>query len=270
LEDYNTFDQHPWYGTGQGTTDAAIWYIALSDLLIDAYHSKIQPWIIQDPMLTLVIVKSMKAFIDDIAMLVNGATSTLEQMTLRVQTQLQWWTQLIQASGGALNPQKYCCALYHWRPDTSGICRLTTVDPENTNITLCNIRLQQTIHVLKLDEGTQYLDLYMTQSGNTKPMQDHVWHKALLYTKAFQWTHISRHEASILYCSCFLPALTYLFPAMALPVQFLERLHKLLTFTILNKMDTTVISHDSLCLHPMTWEALAFANSFTNKVPNKC
>jgi len=154
LEDYNTFDQHPWHGAGQGTTDAAIWYIALSDLLIDAYHSNIQPWIIQDPMLTLVIVKSMKAFIDDIAMLVNGATSTLEQMTLQVQTQLQWWTQLIQASGGALNPQKYCCALYYWRPDTSGILHLTTIDPENINIALCNIRLQQTIHVLKLDEGT--------------------------------------------------------------------------------------------------------------------
>jgi len=82
LEDYNTFDQHPWHGAGQGTTDAAIWYIALSDLLIDAYHLNIQPRIIQDPMLTLVIVKSMKAFIDDIAMLVIAATGTLEQMTM--------------------------------------------------------------------------------------------------------------------------------------------------------------------------------------------
>jgi len=80
---------------------------------------------------------------------------------LWAQTQLQWWTQLVQASGGALNPQKYCCALYYWRPDTSGILHLTTIDPENINIALCNIRLQQTIHVLKLDEGTQYLGLYI-------------------------------------------------------------------------------------------------------------
>ncbi len=40
-EDYNTFEQHPWHGTGQGAADAALHYIALSDTLIDAYHSKI-------------------------------------------------------------------------------------------------------------------------------------------------------------------------------------------------------------------------------------
>jgi len=48
-EDYNTFEQHPWHGAGQGAADVALWYIALSDSLIDAYHSKIQPWIIKDP-----------------------------------------------------------------------------------------------------------------------------------------------------------------------------------------------------------------------------
>jgi len=105
-KDYNTFDQHPWHGTGQGAADAALWYIALSDLLIDAYHSKIQPWIIHDPTLTLVIVKSMKVFINNVAMLVNGATNKIEPMIQHAQTQLQWWTQLIQASGGALNPTK--------------------------------------------------------------------------------------------------------------------------------------------------------------------
>jgi len=154
-KDYNTFDQHPWHGTGQGTADAALRYIALSDSLIDAYHSKIQLlWIIQDPTLTLVIVKSMKAFINDVAMLVSGATSTFEQMIQHAQTQLQWWTQLIQASGGALNPQKCCCALYHWMPDTSGILCLSTTNPNNINIAPCPQQPQQTIHVLKPNEGT--------------------------------------------------------------------------------------------------------------------
>ncbi len=67
-------------------------------------------------------------------------------------------------------------------------------------------------------------------------MQDHIWKKALLYTKAFQRTHMSRREAGVLYRSCFLPALTYSFPAMGLPPTFLERIHKLSTSTILNKM----------------------------------
>jgi len=51
-KDYNTFDQHPWHGAGQGTADAALCYIVLSDTLIDTYNNKIQLWIIHDPTLT--------------------------------------------------------------------------------------------------------------------------------------------------------------------------------------------------------------------------
>ncbi len=76
-KDYNTFDQHPWHGAGQGAADAALRYIALSDSLIDAYHSKIQPWIIHDPTLTIVIVRSIKAFIDDVAMSVTSDNNTI-------------------------------------------------------------------------------------------------------------------------------------------------------------------------------------------------
>ena len=32
-KDYNTFDQHPWHGAGQGAADAALQYIVLSDTL---------------------------------------------------------------------------------------------------------------------------------------------------------------------------------------------------------------------------------------------
>jgi len=90
--------------------------------------------------------------------------------------------------------------------------------------------------MLKPNEGTRYLGIYVTRTGDTKPMQDHIWWMALLYTKAFQRTHMSRQEAGVLYHSCFLPALTYSFPAMGLPATFLERIHKLSTTTILNKM----------------------------------
>ncbi len=111
-EDYNTFDQHPWHGAGQGAADAALRYIVLSDTLIDAYHAQIQPWIIQDPTLTIVVVKSIKAFIDDVAMSV-GYDLPLQILMERAQTQLQWWHQLIQASGGALNPQKMLLRRLH-------------------------------------------------------------------------------------------------------------------------------------------------------------
>jgi len=47
---------------------------------------------------------------------------------------------------------------------------------------------------------------------------------------------MSRQEASVLYQACFLPALTYSFPATWLSAKFFEWLHTLSTSTILNKM----------------------------------
>jgi len=185
-EEYNTFVQHPWHGAGQGAADAALRYIALSDSLINTYHSKIQPWIIKDPTLTLAIHKSMKAFIDNVAMLAGGDLSSFETLVNRAQHQLQWWTQLIQASGGALNPTKCCCAIYSWTPDPHGILHLSATTPANAAIAPCTSSPQQTIQILRPHEGTRYLGIYVTSSGTTKPMEVQLWNKAVLYTKAFQ------------------------------------------------------------------------------------
>jgi len=111
-EDFNTFEHHPWHGAGQGAADAALRYIVLSDALIDAYHAQIQPWIIQDPTLTMTVVKSLKAFIDDMAMSIGGDAIPFDNLVQTAQMQLQWWTQLLQTSGGELNPKKCCCIIY--------------------------------------------------------------------------------------------------------------------------------------------------------------
>jgi len=63
-------------------------YIALSDSLIDAYHSKIQKWAIQDPTLTLNVFKSMKAFIDNVTTSVGGDHFSLETLTEQAERQL--------------------------------------------------------------------------------------------------------------------------------------------------------------------------------------
>jgi len=67
-------------------------------------------------------------------------------------------------------------------------------------------------------------------------MEDHMWKKVITYTRAFQRTHMSRREANVLYRTCFLPAITYPFPATWLSEKFLEWIQTLSTSTILNKM----------------------------------
>jgi len=67
-KDYNTYSQHPWHGAGQGAADAALRYIVLSDTLIDVYHTKVAPHMLNDPMTLLQIQRSLKAFIDDVVL----------------------------------------------------------------------------------------------------------------------------------------------------------------------------------------------------------
>jgi len=149
---------------------------------------------------------------------------------------LQWWNRLVQSSGGALNPTKCCGAFYCWQPDQYGILRLTNLDPNESVIKVAPDVTSQSIPTLKLAQETRYLGVYLTRNGSTKPMEDHMWKKAITYTRAFQRTHLSEREANVLYRACFLPALTYPFPATWLSEKFLEWIQTLSTSTILNKM----------------------------------
>jgi len=114
-EDYNTFSQHPWHGTGQGTVDAALCYIVLSDTLIDAYHTKIAPQLIRDLTALISILRSLKAFINDVVLHATASPGeTFDALQQRAQTQLQWWAHLVQVTGGELNPKKCCRLVYSW------------------------------------------------------------------------------------------------------------------------------------------------------------
>jgi len=188
---YNTYEQHPWHGAGQGAADTALRYIILSDALIDAYHSKIQPNIIYDPTLTITITQSIKAFIDDIAMAADTPNSDLTELTTRAQAQLSWWNQLIQVTGGALNPNKCCYAFYHWQPDKFGILRLKSPPDDTSKLALSLSGQSATIPILTMNEGTRYLGVYIATSGSTKTMETQLWKKAVSYTKAFQCTHMT-------------------------------------------------------------------------------
>jgi len=145
-------------------------------------------------------------------------------------------TNLIQVTGRALNAQKCCGLIYSWELDKRGILQLAQPDQMQQIIVLKDGQTQEPILILSLQEGTRYLGLYVTIDQNTAPLEAHLWKKAMLYTYAFHWTPMTQWEAGVLYCSCFLPALTYPFPAAWLPDKFFKKVHYLSTSTILNKM----------------------------------
>jgi len=139
-----------------------------------------------NPTLTMTLLKSIKAFIDDVAMSAGEKSLPFPVLLQRAQSQLQWWTQLVCSSGSALNLSNCYCALYLWLPDKDGILCPFDNDLTDSQIQVDPLVPSQTIPVLLLHVGTRYLSIYVTRSGATKPMEDHVWSKALLYTSAFQ------------------------------------------------------------------------------------
>jgi len=121
--------------------------------------------------MTLTIIKSIKAFIDDVAISVGGPQLTFHDLTNHAAQQLQWWNQLIQASGGALNSQKCCCAIYSWQPDKHGILRLSAKPDASSNILLDPTQPDNRIAILAPNKGTQYLGIYISPNGLTTTME---------------------------------------------------------------------------------------------------
>ncbi len=139
-----------------------------------------------DPTLAIPALKGLKSFIDDVALLVSTGHDNLDSLVLQAQVQVQWWNQLVHATGGALNPTKCCSMIYTWTPDKLGILQPSPPPHEAYTIKVTPDTDSPTIPVLTPHEGTRYLGLYINQLGTTMPMEAHLWKKAILYTTALQ------------------------------------------------------------------------------------
>jgi len=121
-------------------------------MLIDAYHTKVAPHLMQDPMMLLTIQQSLIAFINDV--MIHATVETPEQLnklTQKAQWQQQWWDQLIQVTGGALNPQKCYGLLYKWEDNI--ILKVTQPDLTQYNISLSHGQTQQQIIITGYKQG---------------------------------------------------------------------------------------------------------------------
>jgi len=135
--------------------------IVLSNILINAYHTKFQPWIMHDLILTPMIVKVLKL-------------SLMMWQCFLVQTWiyvLHWYNKHSNSSNGGINSyvfwrhyrsQKCCCAIYIWHPDKYEILCPSAPVLTDTMIMLHSQQSQHQIPVLALTKGTWYLGIYVT------------------------------------------------------------------------------------------------------------
>jgi len=166
---------------------------------------------------------SLKAFINDVVITAaSDCTTNMHQLLQCTQAQLLWWDQLVKVMGGALNPQKCCCLAYIWQPIHHDILCLAPLD---TIITLISIPRSNSHTPIPVTLSKKAHDIWafdLNESWITTPLETHLWQKAIMYVMAFQQTPMDCREAVVLYCSCFLPALTYPLPVTWLPDGFFD------------------------------------------------
>ena len=104
----------PIYGTGQGSTFSGQTWNFLSSTLIDCYDTAATPAKYSNPTQSVEVTIGIAGFVDDCNGQTNqfdkdGSTATVTEVISQAQQNAQLWTNLLSASGGALEISKCSC-----------------------------------------------------------------------------------------------------------------------------------------------------------------
>jgi len=136
------YNQHsstnPWHGSGQGTGDIAARWIVQANSMIKAYQSRTDIFPLQSPNKHHQLPLSIDAFMDDTWLPApNLQHLPLPELATQAQTNLQLWHDILQSSGGQLNPKKCVWMLFHWIHKPSGEAKISI--PPNPPIIMTTI-----------------------------------------------------------------------------------------------------------------------------------
>jgi len=235
--DHNSFSpDSPWYGAGQGTGDAALRYTTQSNGMIQAYRNHSWNLEISNPTNTIHPTQDIDAYADDTT-LMNG-TRHDNHALLRIQAQqnLNSWSDIVQCTGGALNPPKCGWAHFRWNFDSHGRPAISTVKHP---IGLKLPDRKGNIHQLKQHLPTtavRILGVHIAMDGNMKQEYKILADKANQYKKVLYRCNFTTSEAKTIYKQCYIPALVYPLPATAMDPIKIQATQDQVTALFLSKM----------------------------------
>jgi hypothetical protein len=210
---YKHEPSNPMYGTGQGSANSPAIWCFISSALFDGYETEAHQATYVDPQGNKGVSLSMVGFVDDC----NGQTKLFshteskearKQIMNRAQQNAQLWTDLLDASGGALELTKCSCHVLQWdfskqgapilSPKQGNAPRIITVTDSSGNLhklqELSPYTAHKTLGHYKDPAGLQIEQkkrLRLLCDGNTK----------------FLWNcPLTRREAWTYYFACFLPS----------------------------------------------------------------
>jgi len=150
---------HPWYGAGQGTSDAAIQWTILLHALITAYQSEATSWPIKSVIRDMLLVLGIDTFVDDTNM-IHGApgTASFSELIEVVQQNLDIWQGLLRASGGVFNAKKCSWTPFIWSYNKYGHACLMPLD-DTSPFNIHTQDMNGDTHTLKINQPNEAIHL---------------------------------------------------------------------------------------------------------------
>ena len=192
---YNHTDECPIYGTGQGSTFSGQTWTFLSCTTIDRSDTKASPATYSNPAGTTKAQIGIAGFVDDCNVHTNkfeadGSSSTVSSLLNQAQKNAQLWTDLLSASGGALEVSKCSCHIIQYKFTVQGAPTLVpSFPPDQVKISVRDPHEQTThdLQILSVYQSHKTLGHYKEPAGHQKEQFRQLKAKSDK-TTAFLWT----------------------------------------------------------------------------------
>jgi len=155
----------------------------------------------------------------------------------KVQYNLTLWNELLQASGGSLNPSKCVWFYFNWKQDTRGTVKIVPPPPTTQHITIQTAPNQTApIRLLQPHEAHRYLGVQFTTDGNCNAELALFQQRNAKFLNLLQQCPFPQRDIQVIYKQCYLPTVSYPLPATTMPPTKLYRLQSPATSVFLTKM----------------------------------
>ena len=225
---------HPIYGTGQGSSNSPAIWCFLSSTLFDCYDEVSRSASYCDPTGTVHADLGMVGFVDDCngqtnAFTSDGSAKTVDHLLASTRQNAQSWSDILSASGGALELQKCSCHVLQWQFSASGAPVLVPrLPPTAIPVSVIDSQTHQDnpFQMLGAYQAHKTLGHYKEPAGTQSEQYKQLRQKSDDIT-AFLWTcPLSRLESWTYYYACYLPAVCYPLATSSLTFKQLDTIQR--------------------------------------------
>jgi hypothetical protein len=213
--DYTHSTEYPIHGTGQGSGNSPMIWCFLSSLLFDCFDDLAYAATYCHPDRSHTMELGMVGFVDDSngqtnEFMRNETDTTLHAIYHKLQHNAQTWSDLLGASGGALELSKCSCHLMKWQVGEKGDPVLASTKPANP-IEVTDPLTDEVHELTFLPPHTAHKTLgHYKEPAGTQSEQVRQLRKKSDTSTAFLWkSHLTTMEAWTYYFACYLPSIGY-------------------------------------------------------------